>query len=83
MSEMYQHLRTKAENTEEDTRDNARVLAKMICSLKDRIKMFGKYERKVALDGMKQIQDRVVVCPIHVDKMSEIKWMHATQCLIF
>jgi len=70
----YQHLQAKAENTEEYTMDNARVLANTIChanytfmqtySLKAGIKKFGEKWRKAALDEMKQIYDRVVFCPI-------------------
>ena len=40
--------------------------------------MFGEPVRKAALDEMKQIHDRVVLCPIHVDIMlSETEINHA------
>jgi len=56
MPERYQHLQTKAENTEEYTMDNVRVLANTIChanytfiqtySFKAGIKKFGEQGRK-------------------------------------
>lgn len=92
MPARYQLLQDQAENKEYTT-DNSRDLAKIVChanyrliqtySLKADIKMFGKSGRKAVLDQMEQIHDRVLFCPIYVDKMSEIERKQAIQSLMF
>ena len=74
-------LQAKSDNTEEYTMENARVLAITIChskytfiqtySLKAGIKKFAEQGRKAALDEMKQKHDRIVVCHIRIDNISE------------